>query len=454
MKTFTHTIQSVTRKIVLSFILVMLASAGLRSQTCQASFTMNTSGDPTIVFTNTSTGSTIQTTYYWDFGDGNYANTLNASNTYMYAGTYYICLYMSDSLLCWSSYCDSVVITNAPPPPCNSSFSAYIDSSNNAMIFYGYSANNPIAWFWDFGDGNNSSLQNPTHIYANPGTYYVCMTAYSLIDTCTFCDSVYYYPCNTTASFTVNTTNDPTINFTNTSTGGYAPYYFWSFGDSNSGWSLNATHTYMYNGTYTVCMTMYDSLASCTTFTCTTITITNGQNIPCSANYVAYPDSFNTGLVYYYDQSTGGPFYSWFWDFGDGFTSTLQNPTHTYAQTGWYYICLTVFSLTDTCTYCDSLYVLKLAGIEELLLNGAINYFPNPSSGQTTIAYTLNESANVTVEIYDMIGNKVEIVVNKTEQNAGNHEIKWNAEGKAEGIYFVRTTINDLTVIGKLTLIK
>lgn len=456
MKTFTsNTVKPLTRKIVLSFILVMLASAAMHSQNCQASFTFSVNQN-VVTFTNTSTGPG-QPSYYWNFGDGNYAYSTNATNTYTNVGTYIVCLWMYDSLNfnCSSTFCDTIVITSVPPVPCNALFYAYPDSLNNTMNFYDASQGTPVAWFWDFGDGNTSTLQNPVHAYTNPGTYYVCMTEYTLIDTCIYCDSISFYPCNSAASFTVNTSNDPTFNFTNTSTGGYAPYYYWDFGDGNWASTQNAQHTYLYNGTYTVCLYMYDSLAiNCGALACTTITVSNGQNIPCTASFVAYPDSLNTGMVYYYDMSTGGPFYSWFWDFGDGFTSTQQNPSHMYAQTGWYVICLTVFSQTDTCSTCDSVYVLKLAGVDELLFNGTLSYFPNPTSGPTTITYTLNQAAEVTLEVYDLMGNKVEALANNTSQNAGYHEMKWNAEGKAEGVYFVRITINGLTATGKLTVIK
>ncbi|MDQ3108969.1 MAG: PKD domain-containing protein [Bacteroidota bacterium] len=70
------------------------------------------------------------------------------------------------------------------------------------MNFYDYSTGTGVAcdWFWDFGDGNTSSLQNPTHYYANPGFYYVCLkvtfcvydAAGNLIDKCTeqYCATV------------------------------------------------------------------------------------------------------------------------------------------------------------------------------------------------------------------------------------------------------------------------
>ena len=444
------------KKIVLSLILVP-ACADLLAQNCQAGFSF-TVNQNVVVFTNTSTGASMPV-YYWSFGDGNYSYAANPTNTYQFSGTYYVCLTLWDSLSfnCQSTYCDTVVITNAPPQPCNAYFYWYPDSLSNSVYFYDYTTNNPIAWSWSFpgGSPSTSTMQNPVVNYANPGTYLVCLTAYTQTDTCTYCDSINYYPCNLTAGFTMNTSADPTVVFINTSTGGYAPSWMWNFGDGNYAYTQNASNTYLYNGTYYVCLTVWDSLATnCASTYCDSVIISNGQSVPCNANYVSWNDSTNNGLVYFYDISTGGPFYSWYWDFGDGNTSTQQNPTHTYAQTGWYQICLTVFSQTNTCTNCDSIYVLNLSGIEEWLSSGAVNYFPNPTNGMTTIAYTLNGGAAVSIEVYDLVGNKVETILDQTRQEAGSHTLNWNAGEQAEGIYLLRITVNGHMATGKLTVIK
>jgi PKD repeat protein len=91
-------------------------------------------------------------------------------------------------------------------------------------------------------------------------------------------------------------------------------------------------------------------------------TITCGGNPSgCQAYFYMNSDSMNSGLgfnYYFTDQSTSGsPITSWAWDFGDGATSTLQNPTHVYTSIGLYNICLTIASDSCTDTYCDSIYV-------------------------------------------------------------------------------------------------
>jgi PKD repeat protein len=86
------------------------------------------------------------------------------------------------------------------------------------------------------------------------------------------------------------------------------------------------------------------------------------QNQPgCNAYFTYYPDSLNQLTINFLDMSydpNGFPPYSWFWEFGDSTTSTLQNPVHTYADTGYYMVCLTIADSTGICTstYCEEIY--------------------------------------------------------------------------------------------------
>ena len=66
------------------------------------------------------------------------------------------------------------------------------------------------------------------------------------------------------------------------------------------------------------------------------------------AAFSVYPTSGNPPLTYSFtDSSTGSPI-SWLWDFGDGYTSTEQNPTHTYSEPGNYAVNLTAINANGT----------------------------------------------------------------------------------------------------------
>ncbi len=82
----------------------------------------------------------------------------------------------------------------------------------------------------------------------------------------------------------------------------------------------------------------------------------------------------------------------------------------------------------------------------------SINY-PNPFNSSTTISYSLNNPSDVTIDIYDLNGRKIESLEKKQEQ-AGLGEITWNAAGVSSGIYFYKITAEDYIEAGKMLLIK
>lgn len=394
-----------------------------------AGFTFNSSGDPQIAFTNTSTGSSAPY-YSWDFGDGNYSSSANPTHAYQYNGTYLVCLDAWDSLQqnCYSGFCDTIVITNAAAQPCHALFYAYPDSNQlqNSVSFWDVSTGGPTSWSWSFGDGSSSTLQNPVHQYAQAGSYAVCLTITTSSGTCTYCDTVNTHnitnTCNLAAGFTFNSANDPQITFTNTSTSTSAPYYFWNFGDGNYSSSVNPTHTYQHNGTYLVCLDVWDSLyQQCYSGYCDTIVITNAAPpLACSVSIYLYPDSQNTASSgwHAYSVVTGtGPF-TYLWDFGDGSTSAQPYPSHTYATPGHYVICLTITDATGcSSATCDSTYkmtssgiigslvvVNPLAGIDENSVS--VNaVFPNPAND--LIEVSLSQLVKGDLTITDMLGREV-----------------------------------------------
>ncbi len=126
-----------------------------------------------IYFTDNSTGN--PTVWNWDFGDGTSSINKNPTHTYASAGNYAVTLTISDS----NSFCsDSItqVISVAANNPCYANFSHTANSNNNLQIsFTDLSTGNPNAWAWNFGDGSSSNTQNPSHIYAQAGTYTVSL---------------------------------------------------------------------------------------------------------------------------------------------------------------------------------------------------------------------------------------------------------------------------------------
>ena len=145
------------------------------------------------------------------------------------------------------------------------------------------------------------------------------------------------------AAFTASPTSGPAtlnVTFTDTSTGSPATWT-WDFGDGQTA-STQGPHTHAYTapGAYTVRLTV--SNAGGTTFTTRVISVSTVAPGPPTAAFAAAPTNGSAPLsVTFTDASSGSPT-SWAWDFGDGNSSTAQNPVHVYNALGTFVATLTV----------------------------------------------------------------------------------------------------------------
>ncbi len=79
--------------------------------------------------------------------------------------------------------------------------------------------------------------------------------------------------------------------------------------------------------------------------------------------------------------------------------------------------------------------------------------YPNPFNPGTVISYQLPLSSNVTLEVYDILGNKIAVIVNEFKE-AGNYEISFDAEGLSSGIYFYSLHAGDFSQVKKMLLMR
>ena len=90
--------------------------------------------------------------------------------------------------------------------------------------------------------------------------------------------------------------------------------------------------------------------------------------------------------------------------------------------------------------------------VDEDEFNLIFNY-PNPFNSSTIISYNIPRNSNVRLEIFNVLGQKVDLLINK-EQDAGNYKVQFNANHLSSGIYFYQLTTNRQSIIKKMMLLQ
>lgn len=339
-------------------------------------------------FSNTSTmGGGIQ--YLWNFGDGNTSTAINPTHNYAASGTYTVCLIAFDG--CGADTTCQPVTISCTVPVVNYSYS--LSALTATFTNLSTSAFSTPAYLWDFGDGQTSTLQNPTHVYDTAGTYTVCLTVSDSCNTSQSCQTLNVV-CNPPNSSFFIATNLLTANFTDaTSSSQTVTYRMWYFGDGNTSTAQNPSHTYATAGTYTVCL-VTESICGRDS-ACQLVTV----NCP-AANAFFVTTVFGLD-VDFSDLSTGSGISAWSWEFGDGNTSTLQNPSHTYAMPGSYQACLEVTDSCGTDRICRTVIVDTLTSVADPAMFNAILY---PSPANETVYFSANTSGEWFLAIHDLSG--------------------------------------------------
>ncbi|RMG86397.1 MAG: PKD domain-containing protein [Bacteroidetes bacterium] len=160
------------------------------------------------------------------------------------------------------------------------------ETTNGTFAFTDKSLNNPTSWLWDFGDGNTSTEQNPTHTYAVPGDYEVCLTVTNNAGSLTTCQtiSVVLIP---VADFDFEMDGFGGVMFTDMSTNNPTGW-LWDFGDGNTSTEQNPTHVYAAPGNVTVCLTASNSAGD--NMTCKDLVISSTLEAEGVLNWSVFPN--------------------------------------------------------------------------------------------------------------------------------------------------------------------
>lgn len=181
------------------------------------SYTDNGNGNYS--FNSTSTGSVNYDV--WNYGDGSSDVGGNVNHTFAANGTYVVSLYVSDSLA--GMACDdyayvTIVVTGVSnPAPCQAGYSVYLDSMTNVVNVVNSSTGSNLTYFWEFGDGNYSTLQYPNYTYISAGPFLLCLTVTDSLTggicSSTYCDSIGSngYVFKGAAGFTINVIDPTTV---------------------------------------------------------------------------------------------------------------------------------------------------------------------------------------------------------------------------------------------------
>ncbi|WP_052725509.1 PKD domain-containing protein [Methanosarcina sp. Kolksee] len=283
---------------------------------------------------------------------------------------------------------DNVETKPEKPTPPIADFSASPTSGNAPLkvTFTDKSSNSPTSWKWTFGDGKTSTEQNPVHTYTKAGTYTVVLTASNAGGSNTVTKSKYITvktaPIKPVAAFSATPTsgNAPLkVQFTDKSTGSPTSWK-WTFGDGKTSTVKTPVHTYSKEGKYTVSLTVKNAAGTNTKTIKNYITVKTVPIKPVAA-FSATPTSGNAPLkVQFTDKSTGSPT-SWKWSFGDGKTSTVKTPVHTYSKEGKYTVSLTVKNAAGTNTKTIKNYItVKTAPIKPVA-----SFSATPTSGKAPL---------------------------------------------------------------------
>ena len=300
-----------------------------------------------IKFYDISAPSAIINSWEWDFGDGTGSSLQNPSNIYQYTDSCYnVQLIVTDLNGCIDTINQEVCVD----PELSIDFTFDTICHGDTTHFYGIIKEPENAqineWYWEFGDGQTGYGDTTWHIYSNPDTYYVSLTATDDNN----CESTVYYPVivnelpDVDFSYVLSETDlsvyfyDATIPNANGITN-----WKWYFGDGVSSTFQNPTHPYDNPGTYEVTLIVTNSNGCTSEVTKTVIRLpliissfeVTSQPL-CTDHVIQFADN-----SMYADQIE-----SWEWDFGDGpplIYNYYQNTiSHVYSSSGSYTVCLIV----------------------------------------------------------------------------------------------------------------
>ncbi|MEO5675385.1 MAG: PKD domain-containing protein [Chitinophagales bacterium] len=383
----------------------------------------------------------------WLFGDGQTSAAQNPVVTFSQGGVFAITLIATNTAGCSDTTIDSItvkdgVIANFVADQ-NVCLGTPVNFSDNSSAL---GSSIIVKWQWDLGDGNGSLFTDFQYTYTSPGDYSVTLnimnnnncSAYAY-DTIT----VHDFP---TADFGVSpdacaVTPIQFSDSTLPASGSTIVAWQWDFGDGGTSMDQNASHLYTASGNYLVTLISTDNFG-CSDTTIQGITILTGA----IANFAWNSNGLTVSFI---NTSTFNADYSLQWTFGDGTTSSLQTPTHTYNAFGSYEVCLIVNDFT--CDMIDTLcQTVLITGINNINENSGITVMPNPASSQITI----NQPGSAALEKLVLFNTMGKEIILPIPSPTPFNNITIPLPFLAEGIYWLQISTTKAVSIRKLVIMQ
>lgn len=265
----------------------------------------------------------------WDFGDGQTSNDLHPVHLYVTEGDFTVRLITNPNTACADTMIKVVKFEPFPQPKMEvifdrCKFNVSTINETDTIITRHY---------WEFGDGKVDSTRNPQHTYTRPGVYTVKYTANPGGNDCSkqLSQTIEIFP-KSKSDFQAQPNCFNEVIFYEKSQ--FASTFQWDFGDGNKSKGQSPYHKYAQAGTYNVKL-ITNAGTSCADSIIKKVTVP----LPTKADFKYEPEKC-TGRVRFYNRSEnaiGG----FFWDLGDGTTSTDENPIHVYKSRGSFVVRLT-----------------------------------------------------------------------------------------------------------------
>lgn len=158
-----------------------------------------------------------------------------------------------------------------------------------------------------------------------------------------------------------------------------------------------------------------------------------GERVPVMVKAIdadfSYTKPVGGSLVTFTDESLAAT--TWAWDFGDGNTSTMQNPAHGYISQGTYAVSLTI---NGTCVKTDSVTVAYNTDLQSLAPGLELNMLPNPANDLVQIKINQPLAEDLSLALYSPEGK----LVASRKITSGETSLSWSLDGLASGMYLVR----------------